>query len=58
MGFIFGEDVREVFEIALAPRVDQTHKETGNGEVTKPTESAMVDETRMNIEFSQDETFE
>lgn len=40
MKFIFVEDVREVFEIALAPRVDQNDKETGNSEVTKPKESA------------------
>ena len=40
MKFIFVEDVREVFEIALAPRVEQNDKETGNSEVTKPKESA------------------
>lgn len=40
MEFIFVEDVREVFEIALAPRVDENDKETGNGEVTKPKEEA------------------
>src|SRR5581483_27864 len=32
MEFIFVEDVREVFDIALAPRVDQTDRNSGRGE--------------------------
>ncbi|HWQ33224.1 MAG TPA: endopeptidase La [Blastocatellia bacterium] len=40
MEFIFVEDVREVFNIALAPRIDQTGKSTNGGETAQSVKEA------------------